>query len=91
MGEGPEAISGAFAFLSFFLKIFFLMWTIFFKKYYVYGCSGSSLLHQLFSSCGEQAEALQWLLSLWHTGFRASEVAVPRLLEHKFSSCGSRA
>ena len=30
MGKGPEAISGAFAFLSFFLKIFFLMWTIFY-------------------------------------------------------------
>ena len=92
MGEGPEVVSGAFAFLSFFLKIFFffLMWTIFFKKYYLYGCSGSSWLHWLFSSCGERAEALKWLLLLWNTGSRASEVAAPRLLEHKFSSCGSR-
>ena len=28
MGEGPEVVSGAFAFLSFFLKIFFFFFNV---------------------------------------------------------------
>ena len=38
MGEGPEAVSGAFAFLSFFKGFFFFFLNVdhFFKKYYLF-------------------------------------------------------
>ena len=45
--------------------------------YFIFGCTGSSLLCRLFSSCGERGVApqlwyvgfsLRWLLLLWSTG-----------------------
>ena len=48
---------------------------------FIYGCAGSSLLHGLFSSCGEQGlpylrcnnrgSSLKWLLLLWTEASRA--------------------
>ena len=32
----------------------FLFFLSFFKNVFIFGCAGSSLLHRLFSSCGEQ-------------------------------------
>ena len=75
MGEGPEAISGAFAFLSFFLKIFFFNVDHFFLKSTM--CMAALGLHRCtsfslvlgsgqrhcsgFSRCGTQALGLQKL------------------------------
>ena len=67
---------------------------------FVYDCAGSSLLHGLFSGCGQRG-----LLSscrVWHLITVASLVLSPgsrragfsscgsRAFEHKFSSCGAR-
>ena len=70
-----------------------------------FGCAGSPLLGQLFSSCdrGYSPVAVlrllrQRLLLLWNVGIQGSEVAACGLsscsslaLEHRLNSCGTRA
>ena len=56
---------------------------------FVFGCAGSSLLHGLFSSCGQQG-----LLSSWsmQASYRADFSCGVRVLgDAGFSNCGSQA
>ena len=46
-----------------------------FFNLFSFGCTGSSLLHVVFSSCGAQA----------------SHAVAPLTVEHRLSSCGARA
>ena len=54
---------------------------------FMFGCSGSLLLHWLFSTCGEQGLLWSYGLRVSHfSGFSCGSWA----LEHRLSSCGSR-
>ena len=65
---------------------------------FIFGCTGSSLLHAVFSSCSKRGSSLQcagfslrWLLLLWstsvrHTGFSSYGRWA---LERRLSSCGT--
>lgn len=78
--QGPEAVSGAFAFLSFFKGFFFFFKCgPFFKKYYlfIYVWLLWLIAAPAFLS-RERAESMVWLLLLWNTASGG------------FSSCGSQ-
>ena len=68
-----------------------------FTYLFTFGRAGSSLLHRLFFSWGEQkllsgcSAQASLVAELRLEGLRASVVAVPRLLTHRFSRCGAHA
>jgi len=63
--------------MSFWWSVFFFFFNFYFIHFFIFifGCAGSSLLHGLFSSCGEWGLfsmdfSLQWLLGLQSMDFR---------------------